>query len=154
MPRVPVEVPGDDAAAVVVDDTPPDVGQSFYDDSEMKRLTEDSLYLLNYRKRIEFAINTGFAIFYKNTEASRMSEMYMRAEIVRKLNNHPVLSKKSVPECSVSCRRLTPGDGYLQSLIQENVECLFGGISRVNSLGFEMTDGSSHEVDTIIRATG
>lgn len=106
MARVPVEITDEKAAAAVDDKdaAQPQVGQYFYTDREIKRLAEDPEYLLDYRKRIEFAINAGFAIFYKDSEASKMAEQYMRAEMARRLENHPVLTKKLVPEWPVGCR--------------------------------------------------
>ena len=99
MPRVPVDVPGSGTGGDVDDkeDVHPDVGQYYYTEREREHLAADPEYLLNYRKRIEFAINTGFAIFYKDTDASQMVEGYMRAEMNRRLKNHPVLTKKLVP---------------------------------------------------------
>ncbi|GJC86497.1 putative sterigmatocystin biosynthesis monooxygenase stcW [Colletotrichum liriopes] len=152
MPRIPVDIGGeefDDKRAAQ-----PDTSQYFYSEREMAHLAADPEYQLNYRKRIEHAINMGFAIFYKDTEASHQAELYMRAEMNRRLNNHPVLSQKLVPTWPVGCRRLTPGDGYLEALIEPNVECIFGEIACITETGLEMADGSSHEVDVIICATG
>jgi hypothetical protein len=105
MSRVPVEVPvGDRTEIVDKSAAQPEVGQYFYTDAEMKRLAEDPAFLLDYRKRIEAAISVGFAIFYKNTEASRIAQAYMRSEMARKLDNHPVLTKKLIPEWPVGCR--------------------------------------------------
>ena len=55
---------------------------------------------------------------------------------------------------SLPSRRLTPGDGYLEALGKPNVECLFGSITRVTETGFELADGTHHQVDMIICATG
>lgn len=105
MPRVPVEIPvGDSTQIVDKSAAQPEIGQYFYTEAEMKRLTEDPAFFLDYRKRIESAISIGFAIFYKNTEASGMAEAYMRSEMARKLENHPVLTKKLIPEWPVGCR--------------------------------------------------
>ncbi|KAH6682153.1 cyclohexanone monooxygenase [Plectosphaerella plurivora] len=156
MPRVPVEIPGESTTAIIEDKNAaaPEVGQYYYTEREKEHLAKNPEYLLDYRKRIEAGINRGFAIFYKNTEASKMVEAYMQGEMARGLDNHPVLTKKLIPKWPVGCRRLTPGDGYLNTLIQPNVECLFGGIERVTETGLVMADGSAHEVDMIICATG
>lgn len=116
MPRVPVDVAGpanagakngEDAQNTVFEDAEahmPTLGQYYYSDREMQHLREDPKYFLDYRKRIEFAINTGFAIFYKDTDASRMAEKYMRAEMKRRLENDPVLIEKLIPSWPVGCR--------------------------------------------------
>ncbi|KEZ43472.1 4-hydroxyacetophenone monooxygenase [Scedosporium apiospermum] len=156
MPRVPVELPSNTGEEIIRDKEAvrPSIGQYFYTPEEIKRLADDPDYLLNYRKRIEFAINEGFAIFYKDTEASRMAYQYMQAEMARGLENDPVLTKKLVPSWPVGCRRLTPGDGYLEALIKPNVECYFTEISSITEKGLNTTDGASHEVDAIVCATG
>lgn len=51
-------------------------------------------------------------------------------------------------------RRLTPGDGYLEALIEPNVQCHFSEITSVTGAGLVTRDGASYEVDVIICATG
>lgn len=118
MPRVPVDIAvpasivngtpeGDGTVTVSVDDADaamPKVGQYFYTDREIQRLRNDPEYLLMYRKRIEYAINIGFAIFYKDTDASKMAEGYMRGEMARRLKDHPLLTEKLIPKWPVGCR--------------------------------------------------
>lgn len=106
MPRVPVDISGSSPAGEVDDEhaVNPDIGQYVYTERERERLATDPEYLLNYRKEIEFAINTNFAVFYKNTDASRAAEAYMRAEMNRRLKDHPILTKKLVPSWPVGCR--------------------------------------------------
>lgn len=58
------------------------------------------------------------------------------------------------PEWSLGCRRLTPGNGYLETLTQDNVELLVGDIAAITPKGIRMTDGREPEFDAIIRATG
>lgn len=106
MARVPVELPSNTGEEIIKDKEAvhPSIGQYFYTPEEIKRLADDPDYLLNYRKRIEFAINEGFAIFYKDTEASKMAYQYMQAEMARRLENDPVLTKKLTPSWPVGCR--------------------------------------------------
>lgn len=67
-------------------------------------MAEDPEYLLMYRKKIEFAMNHGFQIFYKDSKASKMVQQYMAAEMARRLNYHPELTKHLIPEWPVGCR--------------------------------------------------
>ncbi|RKK26698.1 hypothetical protein BFJ66_g16521 [Fusarium oxysporum f. sp. cepae] len=156
MPRVPVEVEQNGEKDVTVDKehVHPNVGQYFYSPEEIQRLTDDPDYLLNYRKKIEYAINEGFALFYKNSEASAIAGQYMRSEMIRRLENHPLLVEKLTPRWPVGCRRLTPGDGYLEALIKPNVDCCFSEITSVNENGIWTENGAHHEVDVLICATG
>jgi hypothetical protein len=107
MARIPIEVPAESEGETTIADKDaerPDIGQYFYTDAEKQRLASDPEFHLLYRKRIEFAINAGFAIFYKNTEASNMARAYMVAEMERQLESHPVLTKKLIPSWAVGCR--------------------------------------------------
>jgi len=49
---------------------------------------------------------------------------------------------------------LTPGDGYLEALIQPNVEPVYTDITSINKSGLTTEDGQRYEVDVIICATG
>ncbi|KAI1344236.1 cyclohexanone monooxygenase [Xylariaceae sp. FL0016] len=151
MPRAPVEVPdrGDEG-----EEPDPDVAQRWYRPQEMERFRDDPEYLLKYRKTIEYGINRGFEIFYKNSEASKGAEAYMRSEMKRRLKDDPVLTERMTPSWPVGCRRLTPGDGYLEALTQPNVECIFQDITSIDEKGLRTEDGSYHEVDIVVCATG
>ncbi|KAF9872441.1 4-hydroxyacetophenone monooxygenase [Colletotrichum karsti] len=155
MSRIPVEISngGDE----VVEDKNamfPNEGQYFYTEREKNHLANNPEYLLEYRKRIETDISLGFAIFYKDSEASRMAEQYMKTEMKRRLKDHPILTQKLIPGWPVGCRRLTPGDGYLEALLQPNVTTTFSEISTISETGLFTSDGVYHEVDVIICATG
>lgn len=106
MPRVPVELTSENEGEFIEDKEAvhPSIGQYFYTPQETQKLANDPEYLLNYRKRIEYAINEGFAIFYKDSEASEMAHKYMVAEMNRRLKNDPVLTQKLIPSWPVGCR--------------------------------------------------
>jgi len=71
-----------------------------------------------------------------------------------RLKANPKLLEKLVPTWSLGCRRLTPGNGYLESLTRDNVELVVGNIAEITPKGIRMSDGQEHEVDAIICATG
>jgi cation diffusion facilitator CzcD-associated flavoprotein CzcO len=50
--------------------------------------------------------------------------------------------------------RITPGHHYLESLASDNVTVESGEIFSVRANGIEMKDGTLHEVDALICATG
>lgn len=155
MERIQVDVP----AALQQTDMPqtaldPFVMQRAYTDAEIETLASDPEYLLLYRKRIEYSINANFGIFYKDTEASNMAGWYMRDIMKKRLKDHPVLTEKLIPQWAVGCRRLTPGDGYLEALIAPNVDCTFSPIQSIDETGIVTADGKRTEVDMIVCATG
>lgn len=52
------------------------------------------------------------------------------------------------------CRRLTPGDGYLEALTKSNVTPVFDEITEIDATGLKTADGTHHPVDVLICATG
>lgn len=55
---------------------------------------------------------------------------------------------------AVGCRRPTPGNGYLEALVEDNVRVVTDSIERVESNGIQLSTGELLEVDTILCATG
>lgn len=50
-------------------------------------------------------------------------------------------------------RRPTPGNGYLEALLQPNVQVYTDMLQRITERGFIDADGVEHEVDVFICAT-
>lgn len=70
-----------------------------------------------------------------------------------RLNHDPELIKRFVPEWKVGCRRLTPGDGYLEALQEKNATSDWDPILRIVEKGIETSKGVE-EFDLIVCATG
>lgn len=51
-------------------------------------------------------------------------------------------------------KSVTPGEGYLEALQADNVRVVRGPIDSINEKGLVTSDGTTHEVDVIIAATG
>ena len=75
---------------------------------------------------------------------------YMR----QKLGSRDDLKQRIIPTWSPGCRRLTPGEGYLESLIKPNVTCVFDEIDRITPTGLRTVTGEHVEVDILACATG
>ncbi|KAM0465877.1 hypothetical protein ACHAPV_000823 [Trichoderma viride] len=75
-------------------------------------------------------------------------------EIMRqRLRQNSELIDRLVPRFTVGCRRLTPGDGYLEALQEDNVKTTWSSIIRVTEKGILTVEGEE-EVDIIVTATG
>jgi cation diffusion facilitator CzcD-associated flavoprotein CzcO len=77
----------------------------------------------------------------------------MLAKMREKLQD-PYLEEKLIPQWHVGCRRLTPGVGYLESLGKENVEVVFGEITKITEKGCVSDNGQEYPLDVLICATG
>lgn len=53
-----------------------------------------------------------------------------------------------------SCRRPTPGSGYLEALCSPKVEIIWADIESFNETGLRTATGRQVDADTIICATG
>lgn len=104
MPRVEIDVPPQNQASEGKVYETLEIQQYYYTPEEISKLNEDPAKLLNYRKRIEHAINAGFAMFYKDSDASRLAEKYMRGEMTRRLGNDAKLTERLIPKWAPGCR--------------------------------------------------
>lgn len=102
-------------------DVPPNA-QYFYTDKEKKQFRDDPEFHLQYRKKLEASVNALFEIFLKDSAASREAEQLMRVEMNRRIGpGHEKLKEKLVPSWPPGCRRITPGDGYLEALVKPSM---------------------------------
>lgn len=70
-----------------------------------------------------------------------------------KLKGSPELIEKLIPKYEIGCRRLSPGNGYLEAIQAHNARVTFSPISRVTPTGIESEEGEE-EFDLIVCATG
>lgn len=73
---------------------------------------------------------------------------------LRRQVRDPELRRKLTPDYSIGCKRILPSDDWYPALQQPNVELVDQGVKAVTETGLVAADGSEHEVDTIVFATG
>ncbi|KAJ9157859.1 FAD/NAD-P-binding domain-containing protein [Pleurostoma richardsiae] len=132
-----------------------DGGNFEYTDAQKARLRDDQKSYLEYRKMIESEIGQRFRFLMKGgpeaTEARRFSEEEMR----RKLKGNTEIANAIIPKnFTVGCRRPTPGEGFLEALVAANVTVHTKQMQQITETGFIAHDGTTHDVDVIICATG
>lgn len=64
------------------------------------------------------------------------------------------LRKQVTPEYSIGCKRILPTDDYLPALQHPNASLVTSGIAEVTPKGVKTEDGTEHELDVLILATG
>lgn len=137
-------------------DIPGTDGQTnpFYTDAQKQGFRDDPASFLEYRKRIESDLNRIFNIFLKDSVMQKNARQGF-AEVMRaRLGDSVDLADQLVPKYAVGCRRLTPGQGFLEALTKSNVEVVTAEIDRATTDGLMTVDGLLHEVDAIVCATG
>ncbi|KAB5566951.1 4-hydroxyacetophenone monooxygenase [Coniochaeta sp. 2T2.1] len=126
-----------------------------FTDEDKQKFKDDPEYYLMFRKRIEAEINSLFAMFQQGGELSNTMRKNITEEMHRRIGpGHEKLKEFIIPKWSPGCRRISPGDGYLEALAKPNVECVFGPLKCVEPEGIVTEDGTLHKVDIIVCATG
>ena len=64
-----------------------------------------------------------------------------------KLKNNPELCEKLIPKWELGCRRITPGEGYLEAFLRENVGLTQSPITKIDADSVHTTDGQVYKVD-------
>ncbi len=64
------------------------------------------------------------------------------------------LRAKLTPDYVIGCKRILPSNKWYPAIVQPNVEVVGSGVTSFTPTGVVAADGSVHEVDTVIFATG
>lgn len=140
-----------DAGSTDTDDRP----QHQYTDEEIRRFNENPEEFLTYRKELESRFNTMFDVFITGSEVSMQAQKSMREEMLRRIGpGNEDLKQHLIPTWPPGCRRMTPGEGYLEALTKDNVTRVYDEINKITPQGLEDVTGKLHEVDIIVAATG
>jgi cation diffusion facilitator CzcD-associated flavoprotein CzcO len=133
---------------------PAAAGKHLYTEKEKKRFREDPAYLQAYRTRMEKSAASGWDLFYRGSELNLKFKESTQNSMRERLGTREDLKQKLVPTWSPGCRRLTPGEGYLEALTKHNVDTVWGEIAEVNETGLRTEAGQQVDVDILICATG
>lgn len=146
-----------------------------YTDDDKRQFTEDAMAHRDYRRKIIHFINSSFSrvstkcYFFPhyarnisniacqylkgstlNVEATKAAKKQME----QVLNNDPDLCAKLIPDWSLGCRRITPGEGYLESFLKDNVTLVMSPVVKMTEDSCIAADGRSFKVDVVACATG
>lgn len=124
-----------------------------YTEAEQAKFRDDPVFSLTMRKEMEAASNKVLKAFVRGSP----EQIDLRARLetrMRELVPDPDLQARLIPEFDVGCRRLSPGEPYLEALQQPNVSPIFEAISAVTPEGILTSDGTLHPAEVIIAATG
>ncbi|KAI0091294.1 FAD/NAD-P-binding domain-containing protein [Irpex rosettiformis] len=131
---------------------PSDTNQNFTPE-ELERLKNPE-FAKKFRHALEHDINVFHMLSIRNSEMQKQAKAQFEAEMKSHLANKPELAEKMIPDFSVFCRRLTPGNGYLEALCSNNTTYETTPIKRITRTGVELKDGRRNDLDVLILATG
>ncbi|KAF7323243.1 hypothetical protein HMN09_00105100 [Mycena chlorophos] len=126
-----------------------------YSEEQKERFREDPKHAMKYRKMIESELNERFKFLIQGTPEQKAALEFGNNDMRERLKGDQRLIDAIVPkDFAVGCRRPTPGNGYLEALIEPNVQVYTEMFQRITEKGFINAKGNEIEVDVIVCATG
>ncbi|KAL2848871.1 hypothetical protein BJY01DRAFT_246095 [Aspergillus pseudoustus] len=122
------------------------------EDKEM--FERDPELLLHLRRKMELLLCNHVENFRVDSELHKVTETFLCQQMSDKFGGHDELRKRILPTFPSGCKRLTPGEGYLEALCKDNVSHVYDTITEFTPNGIKTIDGKEHEFDLIICATG
>jgi len=95
----------------------------------------------------------GPIVFLKSKILSRVGVFISMWNLRRQVKD-PELRKKLLPSFQFGCKRVLVSDDYLASFERDNVDLVTDSIEGIERRGVRTKDGTLHEADAIVLATG
>ncbi|ETN44699.1 uncharacterized protein HMPREF1541_10369 [Cyphellophora europaea CBS 101466] len=131
------------------------VGSNFnprYTKKDKRRFADPEKHK-KYRKTLQHGMNKGFRLFSKGSEQNAKSTHATVERMRKALNYNEELCSKLIPDWTLGCRRLTPGEGYLEAFLLPSVALEQSSITQITATGIQ-TGEKGYDLDVIICATG
>lgn len=126
-----------------------------FTEEDKERFRKDPEYFRKFRSEMDSQINGSWQMFIQGSDFSKGARKHMAAEMERRLGpGHDDLKSQLIPSWAPGCRRLTPGDGYLEALVKPNVVRVHSNISEIVHDGLIDETGTLHKCDILVCATG
>ncbi|KAK0668115.1 hypothetical protein QBC41DRAFT_394523 [Cercophora samala] len=128
---------------------------TIFSEEQKSTLRSNPSLFLKFRKVFEDLGNTIQSTTILSHPDQISSQAFFHSSMTAKLSSRPDLLKLIIPTFAPGCRRVTPGPGFLESLLEPNVTVIPSPISSITPTGITTTSpDTSHEFDVIICATG
>lgn len=124
-----------------------------YSQEERDEFRNDPKKLLAHAKDIEGQVNGLWGTFYSGSKGQKDAQETFRKRMAEFITDKRLLDGFT-PKFEVGCRRITPGDPYMEAIQKENVDVHFTSVEEIDETGVIGKDGEHREVDTIVCATG
>ncbi|KAH8656971.1 flavin-binding monooxygenase [Tricladium varicosporioides] len=121
---------------------------------QRKEFATDPKKFFEFRKTIEVDTNMVHGVTLQGSDMQKGAVEAFRAMMRKRLEKKPEIAESLLPSFAVGCRRLTPGPGYLEALVEDNVEFISDKISSISETGVSLETGRSIELDALVCATG
>ena len=112
------------------------------------RAVRDAIYLLMEARALGFAVNPKLM-----APLERMARRHLASQVA-----DPALRARLTPDYTIGCKRILLSSTYYPALQRPNVDLITpdisGGIAEITETGVVTGDGTAHQADVIIYATG
>lgn len=118
---------------------------------------KDPEVLRSYRAAIMDRRIDNFKRALADSEIQQRAQQLFRKSMVERLGDSEKGRKAAdllLPDFPVGCRRQTPGPGFLEALIQDNVEMRWDDVQSFTDKGILTRSGEEKEYDVVVCATG
>ncbi|ETI27954.1 hypothetical protein G647_00403 [Cladophialophora carrionii CBS 160.54] len=129
-------------------------GNFNYTQEEMEAWEKDPEAYIKYRKAIELGMQGSFALTHRGSKEHEGAWSQFTQEMRTRLDKKPQIAEHLIPDFPPLCKRLTPGPGYLEALVADNVNVIADKIERIDETGIITSDGKHRPVEVIVCATG
>lgn len=124
-----------------------------YSQEERDKFRSDPEALAAHAKDIESQVNGLWGAFYSGTEAQEQGQALFRARMAEFIKDKRLLDGFT-PKFGIGCRRITPGDPYMEAIQKPNVDVHFTPVVSCTEDGVVGEDDVERKCDTIVCATG
>lgn len=125
-----------------------------FTEEQRKRFRDDPAYFHDFRMKLETGGNEIHALTIMGTEMQKGAQKHFQDNMQQRLKKKPEYYDWIKPDFAPGCRRLTPGPGFLEALVEDNVAFVRDRIAKVDAKGVVTADGKLHEIDVLVCATG
>jgi len=128
---------------------------SLYSEDDKARFRDDPDILRHIRQRMSGVIDERFSNALVNVNGPEMAAL--EAQCKRNIEEHlhdPELRRKLTPDYRAGCKRLIMADGFYANMQQPHMDVVTERIERIETTGIRTADGTLHELDVLVLATG
>ncbi|PVH72315.1 FAD/NAD(P)-binding domain-containing protein [Cadophora sp. DSE1049] len=136
----------------------PDMDDKYnYAPSVIKRFKDDPIYLQEHRQQLADRRIQNFERSWVGTDLQKQAQVLFAKTMRDRLGDSPKgrkLAEILIPSFPVGCRRQTPGPGFLEALMQDNVDLRWDDIAKITDKGILTKSDEELEFDAIVCSTG
>jgi len=125
-----------------------------YSEADKARLRGNQGRMAKLANRYAFIMRNSFTAAVTGGKVSHALISWLANRNLRKNVRDPELRAKLTPDYKVGCKRLVMSSTFFDAIQRDNVSLETTGIERISEQGVVTSDGTEHELDVLILATG